>query len=191
MREGVPVWYHPVIDEPKRYPCVIDGDPWQLGHGAWVANLNPDDDTYAKDFNGRSRINAATVESLEDRRKKELTSAEWRKEGRTLFGNKTDDWLFVCPSCGHVAAVRDWNDAGAPEGAIAFSCVGRWAGAGDERTFGLRGGPCNYAGGGLFGLNPIAVVQGDGSKHNVFDFWRGSKPPKAKAEAGPKTEGGH
>ena len=67
------------------------------------------------------------------------------------------DWKFVCPSCRHVASVKDWKDAGAPEGAIAFSCIGRYTGAGGDKTFRGAGGPCDYAGGGLFGLNPVEV----------------------------------
>ncbi|MBA9071867.1 hypothetical protein FHR71_005660, partial [Methylobacterium sp. RAS18] len=31
-------------------------------------------------------------------------------------------------------------------------------------------GPCNYAGGGLFKLNPVIVTGPDGSEHAMFDF---------------------
>ena len=39
---------------------------------------------------------------------------------------------------------------------MAFSCVGRFTGAGPA----MKGqpGPCNYAGGGFFKLNPVTVV---------------------------------
>jgi hypothetical protein len=94
-----------------------------------------------------------------------MTKAEWEAEGERRFGKDMMRWRFVCPSCGHIASVQDYKDAGAPVGAIAFSCVGRWAGAGDENTFKKAGGPCNYAGGGLIGLNPLEV--GDG---RYFDF---------------------
>lgn len=91
-----------------------------------------------------------------------MTYNEWAAEGERRFGPRRRNWRFVCPSCGHVATAADWQASGAPEGAIAFSCVGRWAGTDDsalERaTFRRAGGPCDYAGGGLIGLNPIRIV---------------------------------
>jgi hypothetical protein len=84
-----------------------------------------------------------------------MTYEEWITEARRRFGDDASKWAFVCPSCGHVATVKDWRDAGAPEGEIAFSCVGRHLpGASDV---GERSSPCNYAGGGLFRLNPTEV----------------------------------
>lgn len=97
-----------------------------------------------------------------------VTAAEWREEAERLFGPDPLKWRFRCPACGHVATVQDWKDAGAPEGAVAFSCVGRWAGAKRE-AFAKGEGPCNYAGGGLFAINPIRVVDGD-NEHCVFEF---------------------
>jgi hypothetical protein len=90
---------------------------------------------------------------------------EFHATARARFGNDPMGWRFVCPSCGHIAAVRDWKGAGAPEGAVAFSCVGRWLGADGDRTFRRQGGPCNYAGGGLFPLNPVRVVGLDQDVH--------------------------
>lgn len=102
---------------------------------------------------------------------KHMLRPEWEAEGRRLFGDDQMQWRFVCPACGHVASVKDWQDAGAEEDEVAFSCVGRHS----EKPRGAfvskfttkknREGPCNYAGGGLFKLNPVEV---DG--HNVFDF---------------------
>ena len=80
----------------------------------------------------------------------------WHAEAARLFGDDQLKWRFVCPSCGHVAAVEDWKDAGAPPTAVAFSCVGRWTGS--TKTLGQKPGPCNYAGGGLFGLNPVSIA---------------------------------
>ena len=99
-----------------------------------------------------------------------VTQDAWVAAGRERYGDDQDAWRFRCPSCGHVAAVSDWRAAGAPMGAVAFSCVGRWdesvtAERAAANAFKGRGGPCNYAGGGLFGLNPVDV---DG--HDVFDF---------------------
>lgn len=97
-----------------------------------------------------------------------LTYEEWIAEGKRRFGETTDDWRFVCPSCGHVASVKDWKAAGAPAGTIAFSCVGRWSDS-PRDAFGKGPGPCNYTGGGLFRLNPVTVVL-DTGKHEVFAF---------------------
>jgi hypothetical protein len=58
-----------------------------------------------------------------------------------------------------------------PEGAVAFSCVGRYSGANGEAFNSKKlGRPCNYAGGGLFKLNPVRVVDGEGKEHDVFAF---------------------
>jgi hypothetical protein len=88
---------------------------------------------------------------------------EWEAEGARRFGPDRMTWKFVCPSCGHVASAADWRNAGAPSGAVAFSCVGRWLK--NPKRMGERPGPCNYAGGGLFAINPLDV---DGLR--VFDF---------------------
>lgn len=91
--------------------------------------------------------------------------AEWTAEGVRLFGENQMLWKFVCPSCGHVASVQEWKDVGASERHVAFSCVGRWM----ETKIALFGkpGPCDYAGGGLFRLNPVHIV---GREDNVFQF---------------------
>lgn len=105
------------------------------------------------------------------------TLAEWRAKAAELFGEDVMRWKFVCPVCRHVASVQDWKDAAAPEQAAAFSCVGRWIGAnpeiakGDVGPNGIEGkGPCNYAGGGLFQLNPVSVIDPDGREMKAFAF---------------------
>lgn len=101
-----------------------------------------------------------------------MTREEWLAEGESRFGADIRKWKFVCPVCGHIASVQDYQDAKAPETAIAFSCVGRWAGVNEKWLDGKSDakrvkpwGPCDYAGGGLFALNPLQV--GDG---HYFDF---------------------
>lgn len=101
------------------------------------------------------------------------TLAEWHARARELFGDDSSGWKFVCPSCAHVASVADWKAAGAPDGCVAFSCVGRWTlepKKAERKAFKGEGGPCNYAGGGLFALNPITVIDPDGRRHEVFAF---------------------
>jgi hypothetical protein len=101
---------------------------------------------------------------------KKLTKKEWEEEGTKRFGPDMLKWKFVCPSCGHITSVNDWKEAGAKIDAVAFSCVGRWIGANGENTFGQKGGPCNYAGGGLIGLNPQVVIDDNGVEHSMFAF---------------------
>lgn len=97
-----------------------------------------------------------------------MTVEQWRAEGERLFGADELDWKFVCPSCGHVASVAEWKDAGAGPGEIAYSCVGR------RMTLSpsiLGDAPCDYAGGGLFRLNPITVTREGMAPINVFAFY--------------------
>jgi hypothetical protein len=101
----------------------------------------------------------------------EMTLEEWQAEAKRRFGSDPLAWRFVCPSCGHVASVADYKAAGAPEGAVGFSCVGRWTNAKREAfSKSKRKGPCNYAGGGLFRLNPVRVTKPDGESLDVFAF---------------------
>jgi len=103
---------------------------------------------------------------------RKLTHAEWVAEGKRRFGEDFDKWRFVCPVCGFVASVQDWKDVGHSD-AAAFSCVGRWRkDSKDALTDAMAKGrgPCNYAGGGLFRLNPVTVVFTDGTEHSAFEF---------------------
>lgn len=98
-----------------------------------------------------------------------LLSSEWLEKGYELFGKDKMNWKFVCPSCGHVAKASDWKDAGAPEGSVAFSCVGRWI-SNCKNGMGAKKGPCNYAGGGLFGLNKVKIIDDNYNIHALFEF---------------------
>lgn len=94
-----------------------------------------------------------------------MTREEWYAQGKALFGEDMMQWKFLCPACKHIASTQDYKDAGAPEGAVAFSCVGRWLPVRSE-AFSGEPGPCNYSGGGLIKYNPIKI---DGEE-NVFAF---------------------
>lgn len=100
--------------------------------------------------------------------------AEWDALGTRLFGPDADRWLFVCPSCGLVQSRADFNKLKAPppeiNKVVGFSCIGRWS-AGKVYEMLAGGQPCNYAGGGLFGLNPQKVVDPSDVVHAVFAFW--------------------
>lgn len=93
-----------------------------------------------------------------------LTYAEWEAEGVRRFGPNKMKWKFVCPACGFIASAEDYKNAGAPSMVVGFSCIGRWLPYARE-AFAKGDGPCNYAGGGLFRLNPLEV---DGA--HFFDF---------------------
>lgn len=96
-----------------------------------------------------------------------MTVKEWRADGERRFGKNQLNWKFKCPACGHVASVQDYKDANAPTGTIGFSCIGRYLeGTPPREALGVKGkGPCNYAGGGLIGLNPVEV---DGEHYFKF-----------------------
>lgn len=121
-----------------------------------------------------------------------LSHAEWVAEGTALFGPAVADWRWVCPVCAYVTSIAEWRDAGAPEGAYAFSCVGRWLPEAREafaRGPGGRGkGPCNYAGGGLFKLNPVIVRLPNGEDHQVFEWATPDVLQAATTDIPPKEE---
>lgn len=98
----------------------------------------------------------------------EFTLDEWRAEGTRRFGDDVMQWRFTCPSCGFVASTQDYKDAGAPATAVGYSCIGRYLDACQEMC--SAPGPCNYAGGGLFQLNPVTVSFPNGFKTNFFAF---------------------
>ena len=118
-----------------------------------------------------SGVAAARVTAV-PRAGRTLTLQEWDSEGTRRFGPDKMGWRFVCPCCGFVASARDYEAAGAPETAVAFSCVGRWTQtARDAFESGeKRKGPCDYAGGGLFRLNPVTVTVDGAPDHHIFEF---------------------
>lgn len=100
---------------------------------------------------------------------RKITYEEWEKEGERRFGKDKMKWQFICPVCKHVALAEDWLKAGASEDTIAFSCIGRYLNPVRDAFSGKGKGPCNYAGGGLFRLNPVIISDGK-EEHQVFEF---------------------
>lgn len=98
-----------------------------------------------------------------------VTLDEWRAEATRLFGEDEMQWRWRCPACGHECSTADYQAAGAKSTHVGFSCVGRFLPA-PRDAFGDGPGPCNYAGGGLIGLNPIRVLLPDGKHVDVFAF---------------------
>lgn len=98
----------------------------------------------------------------------EIKYYDWIAEAKKRYGEKANGWTFVCPMCQTKTTVKDWRDANAGD-MSAFSCIGRTM-AKPRDAFKKGKGPCNYAGGGLFALNPITVIHEDGTKTQAFDF---------------------
>lgn len=108
--------------------------------------------------------------------------ADWHKLASDKFGNDARHWKFICPICKTPQTAQDFINAGVPEAdaktSIAVECIGRWL-PNSEKAFGekkrKKGVPCNYAGYGLFKLNPVPVLFEDGTVFNAFDFYEDKK----------------
>ncbi|WP_306577176.1 VVA0879 family protein [Bradyrhizobium sp. SRS-191] len=96
------------------------------------------------------------------------------------------DFAFRCPICKTVQSARDLIAAGAGksfddvEGYLAFSCVGRWTGAGGHKKGDATGRGCDWTLGGLFRLHQLIVVTEDGKEHPRFEP---ASPEEARAHA--------
>jgi hypothetical protein len=81
-------------------------------------------------------------------------------------------WAFVCPVCRTVQSMESLRRAGVrPDDAdkfLAFSCVGRWTGAGEHPSNGKPGRGCNWSLGGLFSIHKLEVVL-DGGVRPAFE----------------------
>jgi hypothetical protein len=108
------------------------------------------------------------------KQRQHFTEAEWIAEARARFGDNPNDWAFRCPACRCRITVGDYRRAGAPEDTIAFSCIGRFNGKGGSMEKPSKFG-CNYAGGGLFRLNPVDVIREDGKTSTMFAFAKRTK----------------
>ena len=102
------------------------------------------------------------------------THEEWLAKARELFGDDPKQWRFVCPSCGHVQSIADFEALGMEgrqiQNYIGFSCIGRWRPKSVHLGEPDQGEGCNYAGGGLFRLNPVEVDLGEGEVRGTFAF---------------------
>jgi hypothetical protein len=94
-----------------------------------------------------------------------------------------------CPMCGTIQSGADLIAAGAGadfdavEKYLAFSCVGRFTGAGSPRKT-PDGQPCNWTLGGFFKLHKLEVVTPDGKKHPRFEL---ATPAEAQAHMATRT----
>lgn len=102
--------------------------------------------------------------------KRRIALDAWHVEGRRLYGPNAVKWKFRCPSCGFVQTAEDFRAYNAPirdiDLRLGFSCIGRTILAACPTAEVVefmepnKGFGCNYAGGGLFRINPVEVVYG-------------------------------
>ena len=103
-----------------------------------------------------------------------MTYQEWKTEAISKFGEDPKDWKFVCPVCKYAQSIGDFEEQTKLtreeiERVIGFSCIGRWLDPSPPESKKSKGGPCNYAGGGLFRLNPVKIEL-EGETHQLFAF---------------------
>lgn len=86
-----------------------------------------------------------------------------------------EHFAFRCPMCSTVQSAHDLIAAGAGpdfqsvEKYLAFSCVGRFTGAGSPSGTKGKGIGCNWTLGGLFQTHELEVVTEDGERHPRFE----------------------
>ena len=85
-----------------------------------------------------------------------MSIEHWKALGEKLFGPDQMEWKFICPACNHVASVRDYKEAEAPQSAVAVACIGRFMPR-PRNAFGSGPGPCDYSGKGLICISPVEV----------------------------------
>lgn len=124
-------------------------------------------------------------------RTRTLTREDWLAEGKRRFGVEAD-FRFVCPICKNGQSVRDF-EAFKAQGAKADHaykyCIGRLVGA-KRQAFGGDGpGPCDYASGGLFNLNPVLVTYtgDDGTQRAIAVFEFAGETPEVVGDALPSS----
>lgn len=100
---------------------------------------------------------------------REINYEQWYAEGVKLFGNNVREWRFVCPMCERITAVKEWNKFGdRGDGMAGFSCIGRLFpktqsafNTGSAELIRNNAIGCDYAGGGLFCMSPVKVIDKD------------------------------
>ena len=117
-----------------------------------------------------------------------MTVAEYNAALRAQ-GVPRVDLAVKCPMCHTVQSAADLiaADAGADfeavETYLAFSCVGRFTGAGAPRQQ-PDGQPCNWSLGGLLSLHQLEVVTPDGKQHPSFEVATPAEAQALKAAKG-------
>lgn len=105
----------------------------------------------------------------------QITYEQWHAKGVERYGNDMKTWRFTCPMCKKDTIAQEWIDHKADK-QIGVSCIGRQYDKKQSAFFTKNIKPigCDYAGYGLFKMNPIHVeiTTDEGSKEIVdaFDF---------------------
>jgi len=98
------------------------------------------------------------------------TKKEWLAELENRFGKDQKNWAFVCPACGKISTVKEFNDVGANVNNAFQECIGRYTGK-EAPTKENKGG-CNWAAYGLFGTltggDIVTAEDGNGKGFSVF-----------------------
>lgn len=120
-----------------------------------------------------------------------LTMAEFMKRVEAQGVSSPNHYAFICPVCGTVQSGQSLFRAGARpetiERSIAFSCEGRFTGAGPwpsskDRSAkavarrSIRG--CDWTLGGLFHLHELEIEREDGTIRMAFEI---ASPEQARA----------
>lgn len=95
---------------------------------------------------------------------KVIKIADWLKELRSRFGEDDEEWKFVCPSCGHVQSVADFNAIGVDGNKAYYECISRYKYI-DGKT---NKKACKYTLCGLFVLDHDTVINNEFLPVNVF-----------------------
>lgn len=91
---------------------------------------------------------------------------------------------FKCPMCGTVQSAYSLIQVGAGKSMdevdkyMAFSCIGRWTGAGPHTPGTAPGGGCDWTLGGLFRIHKTEVVFPNGHRRPLFEL---ATPEEARA----------
>lgn len=114
---------------------------------------------------------------------KTMTVEEYHAALKAQGTKDPGEFVMICPMCGTPQTGNDLIRAGAGktfddvEKYLAFSCVGRFTGAGSPRKA-PDGKPCNWTLGGLFQVHNLEVLTPDGKKHPRFEV---ATPEQASA----------
>ena len=112
---------------------------------------------------------AMTQSRVQREYNRRVKEADWVAEATRRFGPQPHHWRFICPSCGLESRGLDYKSAKAPVGALGFSCIGNWL-PNKSKAFSGMPGPCDYRGDGPFRVNPVTVIQEDGTEITMFEF---------------------
>lgn len=116
-----------------------------------------------------------------------MTIAEFHAALKAQGVKRHEDFAFRCPVCGTVQSAADLIEAGAGktfddvEQYVAFSCVGRWTGAGPFKKNGPRKFGCDWTLGGLFRIHALEVIDDNGEARPRFEL---ASSDEAQAHAG-------